>query len=100
MKILRSLYDKCTAKPLHRELLTGNLTSFSLKGLTFQNIVRFLRGLKSIRSSLLNMVEFGPGIRQIGPISGNTSTHHLYASHFQYIMPTTNLIKTLQNLPE
>ena len=37
----------------------------------------FARGLKSIRSALLNLVESGPGTRQIGPISGDISTHQL-----------------------
>ena len=55
----------------------------------------FARGLKSIRSGLLNLVELGPGTRQIGPISGCISTHQLHASHFQLMMPTTKLIKKI-----
>ena len=53
----------------------------------------FARGLKSIRSGLLNLVELGPGTGQIGPISECISTHQLHASHFQLMMPTTKLIK-------
>ena len=55
----------------------------------------FARGMKSIRSALLNLVELGPGTRQIGPISQYISTHQLHSSHFQLMMPTTKLIKKL-----
>ena len=59
------------------------------------NMLGFERGLKS---ALLNLVELGPGTRQIGPISGYTSTHQLHASHFELMVPTTKLIKKLWNL--
>ena len=48
----------------------------------------FARGMKSIPSALLNLVELGPGTRQIGPILVYISTHQLYASHF--LMPEAN----------
>ena len=59
------------------------------------DMLGFARGLKSIQSALLNLVELGPGTRQIGPISGCISTHQLHASHFLLMMPTTKLIKKL-----
>ena len=46
------------------------------------NMIRFPKGLKSIRSALLNLVELGSGTRQIGPISGYISTHQLHAFIF------------------
>ena len=46
--------------------------------------------MKSIPSALLNLVELGPGTRQIGPILVYISTHQLHASHFQLMMPEAN----------
>ena len=66
-------------------------------------MLRFTRGMKSIQSAFLNLVELGPGTRQVGPISGCISTHELHASHLQLMMPTTKLIKnyeTYQNCLE
>ena len=39
----------------------------------------FARGLKYIRSALLNVVELDPGTRQIGLLSGYIITHQLHA---------------------
>ena len=58
----------------------------------------FARGLKSIRSALLNLVELGTGTRQIGPISGYISNHQLHTSHFQLKMPITTLISNKANV--
>ena len=58
----------------------------------------FSRGLKSIRSALLNLVKLSPETRPTGLISGYISIHQLHASHFQFIMSTTILIKILKKL--
>ena len=61
-------------------------------------MLEFARGLKSIRSALLNLVELGPGTKQIGSISEYILTYQLHASHSQLMMPTTKLIKKLWSL--
>ena len=59
-------------------------------------MLRFAKGMKSIRSVFLNLVELGPGTKQIGPVSGYISTHQRDALHVQLRIPTTKLIKKLK----
>ena len=59
-------------------------------------MLAFSRGLKSIHSTLLNLVELGLGSRYIGPISGHISTHQLHSSHSQFTITTTELIKNYE----
>ena len=49
-------------------------------------MLEFAKRLKSIQSALLNLVELGPGTRQIGPISGYISTLQLHISDFQLMV--------------
>ena len=42
----------------------------------------------------------GPWDQADRPISGYISTHQLHASHFQFMVPTTKLIRKLWNLPK
>ena len=59
----------------------------------------FARRLKSIRSALLNLVQLGPGTRQIGPISRYISTSFTFSTYDadnkanQKIMKPTNIFK-------
>ena len=90
-----NLFTNSTKRFIDRELLTGNFTPFSSKGLTFQTWKILPEdwnpfGLKSIRSALLNLVELGSGTRKIGPISSYISTHQLHALYFQFVISLSN----------
>ena len=93
------LHKKSNQNVLDRELLKGNFTPFSSKGLTLQT-VKICKRTEIYSVSSPKFAGLGPGARQIRPISGYISTHQLHASYFQLMMPTTKLIKKIWNLPK